>query len=41
MMLVRSPMAAIAVALLATLPSVTRAADNPLIGEWQFVCGGG
>jgi hypothetical protein len=39
MTLVRSAVAAIVVALLATLPSVTRAADNPLIGEWQLVGG--
>jgi hypothetical protein len=39
MTLVRSVVAAIVVVLLATLPSVTRAADNPLIGEWQLVGG--
>jgi hypothetical protein len=35
MILVRS----VVVALLATLPSVARAGDNPLIGEWQMVGG--
>jgi hypothetical protein len=39
MTMVRSVVAAIVVALLATLPSVARAGDNPLIGEWQLVGG--
>lgn len=38
-MLIRSAVAVIALASLALLPSVARAAGNPLIGEWQLVGG--